>query len=64
MIETNHCGQKALAEGVNGICKGEFSIDTNFANIQQARRRINYAMKAHNCDFCPVLCPRAQKEAN
>jgi len=48
MTDADHCAQNAVAERVNGILKGEFFIDTNFANIQQARMAIKHAVKIYN----------------
>lgn len=48
MTDADHCAQNAIAERVNGILKSEFFIDTNFANIQQARIAIKNAIRIYN----------------
>ena len=48
MTEINHCAENALAERVNGILKGEYSLDQEFANREQGRRAASQAVQIYN----------------
>ena len=48
MTETNHCAENALAERVNGILKGEYSLDANFRCKASARRAVDQGVHLYN----------------
>jgi transposase InsO family protein len=48
MTETNHCGENALAERVNGILKQEFWLDREFDHRQQARQATKQSIHLYN----------------
>jgi putative transposase len=48
MTETNHCAENALAERMNGILKGEYGLDQEFATKRQARQMIGQATHLYN----------------
>jgi transposase InsO family protein len=48
MTEENHCYENAVAERVNGILKDEFYLDECFANLEQAKKACDNAIKIYN----------------
>lgn len=48
MTEENHCYENAIAERVNGILKGEFLLDSNFASKEVAYKAVKEAISSYN----------------
>jgi putative transposase len=48
MTEENHCYENAKAERVNGILKGEFMLDVEFANKAIAQKAVKEAIETYN----------------
>lgn len=48
MTEVDHCAENALAERVNGILKGEYALDGEFADRGQAGAVIATAVRLYN----------------
>jgi transposase InsO family protein len=48
MTESDHCAENALAERINGILKGEYSLDLEFQNKEQARCAVLQAVHLYN----------------
>jgi putative transposase len=48
MTEKNHSAENALAERMNGILKGEYALDGEFATKAQARRAVEQAVYLYN----------------
>lgn len=48
MTEENHCYENAVAERVNGILKGEFSMGAIFHSAQHAKRALRLAVNKYN----------------
>lgn len=48
MTEENHCAENALAERVNGILKGEYSLDARFRCKESARVAVGQAVHLYN----------------
>lgn len=48
MTERNHCAENALAERMNGILKGEYFLDQEFATKRQAHRAVDQAIDLYN----------------
>lgn len=48
MTEENHCYENAMAERVNGILKGEFLLDEEFADKASALKAVREAIETYN----------------
>jgi len=48
MAEAGNCYENAMAERVNGILKGEYGLDEEFANEKEARQAVTEGIKAYN----------------
>ena len=48
MTESNHCGENALAERMNGILKQEYGLGVEFATKADARRAVNQGIWLYN----------------
>jgi putative transposase len=44
MTEVDHCAENALAEGMNGILKGEYGLDQRFKTKAQSRKAVEQAI--------------------
>lgn len=48
MTEVNHCAENSNAERVNGILKGEYNLDLEFRNREQATRAVEQTIYLYN----------------
>ena len=48
MAEAGNCYENATAERVNGILKGEYGLDENYSNEQEARKAAHEGIQAYN----------------